>query len=81
MSFPTITFKPGVDIEVTPRRALQGRSFACLPQLRDLRIEAEASSNGDGQPIDGAVTLELAGLPSGLDTLEAWVPCVSSTGF
>jgi len=46
----------------------QGSSFACLPLLRELRIEAEADQGAD--MYDGIVTANLAGLPAGLQTLK-----------
>ncbi len=52
------------------RCALQGRSFACLPQLRELRIEAEVSVDDSVSLFDIGICLELAGLPPGLEMLE-----------
>ena len=46
----------------------QGGSFACLPLLQELRIEAEADQGAD--MYDGSITADLTGLPAGLQTLK-----------
>ena len=46
--------------------SLQGRSFASLPNLRELRLEAENTQ----RTYAGIVTVDLAGLPAGLQSLE-----------
>ncbi len=49
---------------------MQGRSFACLPKLEDLRIDAALPDGGDEHMSDESIQVELAGLPAGLKTLE-----------
>ena len=71
--------KRDVAVPMTPHRALQGGSFACLPQLRTLRIEAEVSAAEDAFAFDDeGVHVSLAGLPAGLETLEVWTACIST---
>ena len=46
----------------------QGRSFACLPLLQELRIWA--STETDTDMYDGAIEVDLAGLPASLQTVS-----------
>ena len=50
----------------------QGRSFACLPRLQELRIEAITNHFGD--IYEGVFLVKQAGLPAGLQTLEVGTP-------
>jgi len=58
-------------------RLLQGRSFACLPRLRELRICAAAAANDVNAP-DGTVHINTAGLPSELQTFEVRALCAAT---
>ena len=49
----------------------QGSSFACLPLLRELRIEAETDQGDD--MYDGTINADLTGLLAGLQTLTVAV--------
>ena len=50
---------------------LQASSFACLPQLMELRIFAKLFASDDMQRnLDESIEVDLAGLPSGFRTLE-----------
>ncbi len=51
---------------------LQGRSFGCLPRLREMRIDVEVSSDGV-HAFGGSVHIDMAGLPPKLQTLKVVV--------
>ena len=52
---------------------MQGRSFECLPKLQRLQIDAEMNG-GHGRRIDDDSTqVDLAGLPSSMNTLEVGI--------
>ena len=63
--------------DCTPLTA-QGRSFACLPRLRHLRMHTGSTlcrPKRKNAPESGEVIVELAGLPAGLATLEVRITC------
>lgn len=57
---------------------VQGRSFACLPRLRHLRMHTGSTlcrPKRKNAPESGEGIVELAGLPAGLETLEVRITC------
>ena len=51
---------------------MQGAAFACLPRLQELRVDAVAEQDNDEW--EDVFDADLAGLPSGLQTLEVNPP-------
>ena len=51
-------------------RSLQGRSFACLPRLRKLDVEAQVPPMDDSHSYNEIIPVRFAGLPPGLQTLK-----------
>ncbi len=52
---------------------LQGNSFECLPRLRELRVAASVPPKGVNPTYNETIQVGLAGLPSGLKTLEVGI--------
>ena len=57
--------------------SVQGHTFACLPRLRELHVQAVADEIDDNGNMDVA-NADLTELPAGLQTLEVEPSCLLS---